>query len=73
MDKLSLTNEWVTIRRCKISRLLFTDNWVLLASESHLQPSINSFAAACDIAEMKISTVGRIFKNFVFYDQHQKF
>ena len=56
MDKLSRTDERVTIGRCKISRLLFADNLVLLASsESGLQLALNGFAAACDIAGMKIS------------------
>ena len=56
MDKLSRTDECVTIGRCKISRLLFADDLVLLASsESGLQHVINDFAAACDIAGMKIS------------------
>ena len=53
IDKLSQIDEGVTIGRCKISRLLFADDVVLLASsESGLQ---NGFAAACDIAGMKIS------------------
>ena len=57
MDKLSRTNECVTIGRCKIGRLLFGDNFVLLAfSEKGLQHALNGFAAACDIAKMKIST-----------------
>ena len=57
MDKLSQTNECVTIERCKISQLLFADDLVLLAfSESGLQHALNGFAAACDIAGMKIST-----------------
>ena len=57
MEKLSRTDECVTIGRCKISRLLFTDDLVLLASsESGLQHALNSFAAACDIAGIKIST-----------------
>ena len=52
-DKLSRIDEGVTIGRCKISRLLFADDVVLLASSvSGLQ---NGFAAACDIAGMKIS------------------
>ena len=38
--------------RCKISRMLFADDLVLLASsESGLQHAINGFAAACGIAE----------------------
>ena len=32
MDKLSRTDECVTIGRCKFSRVLFTDNLVLLAT-----------------------------------------
>ena len=57
MDKLSRINECVTIGRCKISRLLFADDLVLLASsESGLQHALNDFAAACDVAGMKIST-----------------
>ena len=41
----------------KISRLLFADNLVLLAdTESGLQHALDGFAAACDYAEMKIST-----------------
>ena len=56
MSKLSQTDECVTIGRCKISRLLFADDLVLLAlSESGLQHALNGFAAACDIAGMKIS------------------
>ena len=55
----------VTIERCKISRLLFADDLVLLAfSESGLQHTVNGFAAACDIAGMKIITeVLRLWKN----------
>ena len=57
MDKLSRTDECVTIGRCKINRLLFADNLVLLASsESGPQHALNGFAAACDIARKKIST-----------------
>ena len=57
MDKLSKTDEYVTIGICKISRLLFADDLVLLASsESGLQHAINGFAAACDIDRIKIST-----------------
>ena len=45
------------IGRCKISRLLFDGDLVLLASsESGLQHALNSFAAASDIARMKISS-----------------
>ena len=57
MDKLSRSDECVTIGRCRISRLLFADDLVLLASsESGLQHALNGFAAACDIAGMEIST-----------------
>ena len=57
MDKLSRTDECVTIGRCKTSRLLFTDNSVfLLFSESGLRHALNGFAAACDFAGTKIST-----------------
>ena len=56
-DKLSRTNKCVTIGRCKISRLLFADELVLLASpESGLQHALIDFAAACGIAGMKISS-----------------
>ena len=56
IDKLSRTNECATIGRCKISRLLFADDLVLLASsESGLQHALNSFAAACDITVMKMN------------------
>ena len=45
------------IERCNLSRLFFADELVLLASsESGLQHALNGFAAACDIAGMKIST-----------------
>ena len=57
MDKLSQTDERVTIERCKIRRLLFEDDLVLLASfESGLQYAVNGFTAACVISGMKIST-----------------
>ena len=46
------------IGNCKISRLLFADDLVLLSStESGLQRALNSFADACNTAGMKISTV----------------
>ena len=57
MGKLCRTDECVTIGRCKISRLLFADDLVLLSSsESGLQHALIGFAAACDIAGTKIST-----------------
>ena len=57
MNKLSQSDVCVTTGRSKISRLLFADDLVLLASsESGLQFALNGFAAACNIAGMKIST-----------------
>ena len=57
IDKCSQANECATIINCKISRLLFADNLVLLSStESGLQRALNSFADACNTAGMKIST-----------------
>ena len=57
IDKCSQANECATIGNCKISRLLFADNLVLLSStESGLQRALNSFADASNTAEMKIST-----------------
>ena len=57
MDKLSRTNECVTIGRCKISWLLFKDDLVLMASfKSGFQHTLNGFEAACDITGMKVST-----------------
>ena len=53
----SQADECATIGSCKISRLLFADDLVLLSStESGLQRAINSFADACNTAGMKIST-----------------
>ena len=64
VDKLSRTDECVTIGRCKISRFLFADDLVLLASfEAGLQQALNGFAAACGIAGIKIRT----FKTEVLY------
>ena len=57
MDKLSPTDECVTIGKCKTNKLLLADDLVLLVtSESGLQHALNRFAAACDIAGMKVST-----------------
>ena len=53
----SQADECAMIGNCKISRLLFADDLVLLSStESGLQRALNSFADACDTAGMKIST-----------------
>ena len=57
IDMHSRVDEGVTIGDCNISRLLFADDLVLLASsESGLQCALNKFAATCDTAGMKIST-----------------
>ena len=57
IDKRSQADECDMIENCKISRLLFTDDLVLLSStESGLQRALNSFADACNTAGMKIST-----------------
>ena len=57
IDKCSQADECATIGNCKISRLLFADDLVLLSStESGLQRALNSFADACNTAGMKIST-----------------
>ena len=57
IDKCSQADECATIGYCKISRLLFADDLVLLSStESGLQHALNSFADACNTAGMKIST-----------------
>ena len=57
IDKCSQADECATIGNCKISRLLFADDLVLLSSrESDLQRALNSFAEACDTAGMKIRT-----------------
>ena len=57
IDKRSQADECATIGNCKISRLLFADDLVLLSStEFGLQRAINSFADACNTAGTKIST-----------------
>ena len=57
MNKLSRTDQCDMIGTCEISRLLFADNLVLLASSKcGLQHALNDFTDACDIAGMKIST-----------------
>ena len=57
IDKCSQADERATIGNCKISRLLFADDLVLLSSaESGLQRALNGFADACNTAGMKIST-----------------
>ena len=58
IDKCSQANECATFGNCKISRLLFANDLVLLSStKSGLQRALNSFADACNTAAgMKIST-----------------
>ena len=57
IDKCSQADECASIKNCKISRLLFADELVLLSyTEYGLQRALNSFADARDTAEMKIST-----------------
>jgi len=57
INKRSQTNECSTIGNCKINRLLFANDLVLLSStESGLQSALYVFAAACDNVGMKIST-----------------
>ena len=57
IDKCSQADECATIGNCKISRLLFADDLVLLSStESGFQRALNSFADACNTAGVKIST-----------------
>ena len=57
IDKCSQADECAAIENCKISRLLFADDLVLLSStESGLQCALNSLADACNTAGMKIST-----------------
>ena len=57
IDKCSKAGELATIGNCKINRLLFAYDLVLLSStESGLQRALNSCADAHDTAGMKIST-----------------
>ena len=57
IDKCSQADECATIRNCKISRLLFAYDLVLLFStESGRERALNGFADACNTAGMKIRT-----------------
>ena len=57
IDKCSQADECASIENCKINRLLFADDLVLLSStESGLQRTLNSFANTRDTSETKIST-----------------
>ena len=61
IKKCSQADECATIGNCKISRLLFAYDLVLLSSiESGLQRALTSFADACNTAGMKISTVKQV-------------
>ena len=52
--------ECATIRNCKVSRLQFADDLVLLSfTESGLLHALNSIADACDTAGMKINKHGQ--------------
>ena len=58
IDKCSQADECAKIGNCKISRLLFADDLVLLFfTKSGLQRAFNSFADICDTTGMKISSV----------------
>ena len=57
IDKCSQADECATYGNCKISRLLFADDLVLLSStESGFQCVSNSVADACNTAGIKISS-----------------
>ena len=54
IDKCNQADECTLIGNCKISRLLFADDLVLLFStESGLQLALNSFADACNMSTAK--------------------
>ena len=57
IDKCSQADECATIGNCKISRLLFAYDLVVVSSaESGLQRALNSFADACNTVGMNISS-----------------
>ena len=57
IDKCSKAEKCAMIGNCKISRLLFNDDLVLLSStESGLRRALNSFADAWELAGIKIIT-----------------
>ena len=57
IDKCSQANECASIGNCKISRLLFADDLVLLSTtESGLLRTLNGFVDVRDTTGMKIST-----------------
>ena len=52
IEKCSQADECAAIRNCKISRLLFADDLVLLSfTGSDIQRALNSFADACKATE----------------------
>jgi len=56
IDSHSRVDWSVTVRSCRINRLLFADDLVLPVSQQRLQHALDRFSAACDRAGMKIST-----------------
>ena len=57
IDRCSQVDECATNENCKISRLQYADDLVLLYSaESGLQRALNCFADACDTAGMILSS-----------------
>ena len=56
IDKYSQADECATIGNCKISRLLFADDLVLVSSTVWPPARIKCFADACHTTGMKIST-----------------
>jgi len=57
IDSQSRVDEGVSVGSCRINRLLFADNLVLLASSEHgLDYALDRFSATCDQAGMNIST-----------------
>jgi len=57
IDSHSRVEEGVTVGSCRISRLLFADDWVLItSSQLGLQHALDRISAACDPSRMKIST-----------------
>jgi len=56
-DSHNLFQEGVTVRSCRINRLLFANDLVLVTSSQHgLQYALDRFAAACDRAGKKTIT-----------------
>jgi len=57
IESYSRTDEGVTVGSCKINRLIFADDLVLLApSQQGLQHTLDQSFVACDRAGMKIRT-----------------